>query len=89
MLTEVSCSFMWALGLSTWTCTNAVRLVLSSSFSSSWAFPHKNGVILSFTPGGKSVSISKLLSAIIESPGSKGLKIPQSLVIFLSLQRPA
>ena len=51
-----------------------------------WSFPLKKGGVLSDTPlRRKEGSISKLLSATTESPGSSKFNIPQSNVACLSL----
>ena len=62
--------------------------LISSSCENCACSPRKGG-IFNDTPGGKSFSISKPLSAITSSPGSNNFKIPQSFVSCLSDVLPA
>ena len=80
--------FILRMALSTCTLTAAIVLVLSSSLTESWVDPFKKGGMFSETPSGISSIMSNPRSAMTSSPGSNKVRIPQSRVTFLSLDRP-
>jgi len=69
---------------------DAICLVSCSSSIVRWSLSLRKGGIFIVTPfGRREWSISKPLSAIMESPDSSSVKIPQSTVACLSLVLPA
>ena len=80
--------FILAIARSTCILTEAILLVsVSSSIDKCSLFCIKGG-IFNVTPFGKISSISNPLSAMIESPGARKSKMPQSNVTCLSLDLP-
>ena len=78
-----------AIACSTWILIEAILRVSVSSSSDRCSLLQRKGGMLSEIPFGRSLSTSNPLSAITESPSSSNFKIPQSLVICLSLDLPA